>query len=232
MANHDLVGVPVPISHPAFENDKGLLRKIKRIENLIELKIDMEAAEEALKTLDVCLNEDYANLIAKYGLGGMFLPDYILSHVIVLYAKAFTESTCRTHLNGEVKNIFDEGDNHQFVMKLRNNFYAHHALEANRHQIFCLPNKPRDGEVRLNPEGQKSKIVMAKSIDVNKVKACVAKVKIYLSHKILKLCNSVESSLTDEQKDVINLTPKNELLAKYWIESSDNRPDPFKIRTT
>lgn len=232
MANHDLVGVPVPIFHAAFEEDKDLLKKIKKIENLIELKKDMEDAEEALKTLETCLNEDHTALIAKYGLGGMFLPDYILSYVIVLYAKAFTSSTGRTHLKSELKKIFENEDNHKFVMMLRNNFYAHHALEANRHQIFCLPNKPQKGEVKLNPEGQKTKIVMAKSIEIDKIKTCVGKVKKYLSQMILELCNSVENSLTDKQKEVINLTPKNELLTNYWTESNDRRPDPFKIRTT
>lgn len=234
MATLDLVGVPFPIKHPLFSGEEALLNKIKKVENLIELRNDFDDLEEALTLLYQSLEHEKKNLLLKeYGLGGMLIPDIVLSYIVVLYAKSFAGGVGRTQLKGETETIF-EGDvsRHQFVMGLRHKFYAHHELEANRHQIFCLRNKPEEGEVKLSPSSQKKRILMSRSIDLEIIEYCINTVRTYLTERITELCHNIEISLSKEQKEVINNYPKDKLFEENWIESVGNRVSPFKKRNT
>jgi hypothetical protein len=58
MAIIDMVGAPVPIDAPEFKNDDKLLRRVRQLESLIELRHDMDDAEEALKALKNSLNDE------------------------------------------------------------------------------------------------------------------------------------------------------------------------------
>ena len=234
MATHDFVGVPFPVNHPLFCGEKALLKKIKKVEGLIELSHDFDNIEEALTILHKSLeNKKRDTLINEFGLGGLLFPDIVLSYIIVLYAKSFTKGTGRTQLSGEIEAIFgNDASQHNSVMDLRHNFYAHHGIEANRHQIFCLRNKPEEGEIKLSPGSQRSQIVMSGSIDLKVIEYCVTTVKTYLSGYITDLCCNVETSLSDEQKEVINNAPRDELFKDNWKDSLENRVSPFKLRNT
>ena len=234
MATYDLIGVPFPINHPLFFCDTALLNKIKKVEGLIELSHDFDNIESALTVLHGSLEKEKHELfLNEFGLDGRLIPDMVLSYIVVLYAKSFTKSTGRTQLNDKIESIFgDNTSSHQFVMDLRHYFYAHHGLEANRHQIFCHKNKPNEGDIKLDPGSQRSQIIMSGSIDLSVIEQCVTAVKMYLINQIDNLCHNIEASLSTEQKDVINNVPKEELFKDNWKESQDKRVSPFKIRNT
>jgi len=232
MAIIDLVGVPIPIDHPEFNNDVKLLKRIKQLESLIELKHDMEDAKEALVALRNSIkNENQENIISLFGCMPWKISEYILSYIVVLYAKAFTEGTGRTSLNCQVKEIFKEDvDKHIYTIDLRNGFYAHHGIEANRHQLFCRPNVPTQGKAVLNPSGQTTRIVMPMSIDLDKIDFSISKVVEYLKVRIDGLCKSIENEMSIKQLEILTKTPKKELIDKHWRENQKNRIDPFLQR--
>lgn len=234
MAIYDMVGAPVPIDAPEFKKDAKLVKRVRQLESLIEIKHDMDDAEEALKALKVSLNEDNKEtLLSLFGCIPWIISECILSHIVILYAKAFTESTGRTQLAKQVNDIFGEDiDKHNFTIELRNEFYAHQGIEANRHQLFYFQNSPTPGKVRLNPNGQTTRILMPMSIDHSIIEYCVAKVKEHLRERIEGLCNSMENEFTAEQLEVLNKTPKEELMNKHWRENSGNRVNPFSKRKT
>lgn len=234
MATIDLVGVPIPVDHPEFRNDVKLLKRIRQLESLIELKHDMEDAEEALRALHNSLKkENQQSITSLFGCTPWKISESILSYIVVLYAKAFTEGTCRTRLNGQVDEIFKKDtDKHNYTIELRNGFYAHHGIEANRHQLFCLPNVPSPGKVRLNPSGQTTRILMPMSIDLGIIDFCISRVEEYLRVRINGLCRSIENDLSTEQLEMLTKTPKKELLKKHWRENTGNRINPFSTRKT
>lgn len=234
MATYDLVGVPFPVNHQLFCLDKKLLNKIKKVEGLIELSHDFSNLDDAITVLYSSQTQDKAGLLLnEFGLGGRLLQEMALSYIVVLYAKAFTESTGRTQLTDKTQAIFGNNiSSHEFVLDLRNNFYAHHGIEANRHQIFCHKNKPSKGEVKLDPKSQRTEIVMSGSVDLSEIHMCVTTVKKYLIDQIDNLCINIENTLTTEQKDVINNVPKEDLFKDNWKEAEDRRVSPFKNRGT
>lgn len=234
MATIDFVGVPIPVDHPEFKNDMKLLKRIKQLESLIELKHDMEDAEEALKALRNSLkNENQQSITSLFGCTPWKISESILSYIVVLYAKAFTEGIGRTKLNGQVDEIFKKDtDKHNYTIDLRNGFYAHHGIEANRHQLFCLPNVPSRGKIRLNPSGQTTRILMPLSIDLGKIDFCISRVGEYLRVRIDGLCSCIENELSANQLEILTKTPKKELLNKHWRENTGNRINPFSTRKT
>lgn len=234
MAIIDMVGAPVPLDAPEFINDTKFLKKVRQLESLIELRHDMVDAEEALKALRNSLNyENNESIVSLFGCLPWKISECILSYIVVIYAKAFTESTGRTRLDGEVNNIFGKDiEKHDFTIELRNEFYAHQGIEANRHQLFYFPNTPSPGNVRLNPDGQTIRILMPTWIDLGIIEYCIAKVKEHLRVRIEGLCNSTEKELTAEQLEVLNSTPKDEIMRKHWRENSENRISPLSKRKT
>ncbi|ACM21466.1 hypothetical protein Geob_3123 [Geotalea daltonii FRC-32] len=194
----------------------------------------MDDAEDALKALRNSMNEDNKEtLVSLFGCVPWKISECILSYIVILYAKAFTESTGRTRLDGQINDIFGEDiDKHNSTIELRNEFYAHQGIEANRHQLFYLPNAPIPGKVRLNPDGQTTRILMPTWIDIEIIEYCVAKVKEHLRVRIEGLCNTIEKELTAEQLEVLNSTPKDELMRRHWRENSENRISPFSKRKT
>jgi len=234
MAVIDLVGVPVPIGLPEFKNDAKLLRRIRQLESLIELKHDMEDAEEALRALRNSLkNKNQQSITSLFDCTPWKISECILSYIVVLYAKAFTKGTGRTRLDGHVNEIFEKDiDKHICTIELRNGFYAHQGIEANKHQLFCLPNVPSPGKVRLNPNGQTTRMLMPMSIDLGMIDFCISKVKEYLRVSIDGLCTCIENELTTEQLEILIKTPKEELMNKHWQENSENIINPFSKRKT
>jgi len=232
MAIIDLVGVPIPVDHPEFKNDVELLKRIKQLESLIELKHDMEDTEEALMALRNSLkDENQKSITSLFGCIPWKFSEFILSYIVVLYAKAFTESTGRTSLCGKIDEIFKKDTaKHTYVMGLRSEFYAHHAIEANRHQLFCRPNVPSRGKITLNPSGQTTRILMPKSIDLDKIDFCISKAGEHLSVGIDGLCKCIEDKMSDKQLEILTKTPKEELLNKHWRETPENRINPFLKR--
>ena len=235
MATIDFVGVPIPIDRPEFRNDATLQKKIKQLESVIEIQYDMYDAEDALRALQNCRNSENQQKLCE--LFNCCYPwtisECILSYVVVLYAKQFRSSEGRTSLARQVDEIFNKDkDKHVYTMDLRDKFYAHHEFEANRHQLFCLPNVPAPGMVRLNRPGQTTRTPMSMSVDPKKIEFCISKVQEHLQARIDGLCTRIEKGLTDEQLKILVETPKEELMSKHWQESSGNKKHPLSERKT
>jgi hypothetical protein len=232
MINIDMVGAPIPKDHPAFVKDLKIRKRIGQIEALIEIKRDMEDAKEASKALNNCLEaKNQKTIISTLGCMSFTILEALLSHIIVLYSKAFTESTGRTSLSRKVNEIFGNSiDKHEYMIFLRNRFYAHHEIEANRHQLFFLPNVPTQGKIKLLPDGQTARILMSSSINIGVIDECISMVKEYLCKWIEGLCMNLENDLTPVQMQVLLQTPVSVLFEKYWRESTKLKKHPLSSR--
>ena len=233
MATIDFVGVPIPIDLPEFKNDTFLLKKVKQLESLIEIQYDMYDAEDALRALQNIQNSENQLRIQKL-LNCCYpwtITECMLSYVVVLYAKQFRSSVGRTSLAKQVDEIFNKDKyKHKYTMDLRDKFYAHHEVEANRHQLFCLPNDPVPGKVRLNRPGQTTRTLMSMTVDLSKIEFCISKVQKHLQDRIDGLCTRIENNLTDEQLKILIDTPKEELMSQHWIESCGKKKHPLSKR--
>ena len=159
----DFIGVPIPVMHPLFSGDRGLLAKIKQVEGYIELREDIKYAKEAIIPLQRSLNTDNEEKIHQLLRSYPYqLPEIILSYIIMIYAKSFVKATGRPNLKNAEKKIFENDLNkHELIMSLRHKFFAHQELVANKHQLFCLQNTPSIGQVRMNPDSQRIRTDMA-----------------------------------------------------------------------
>lgn len=109
MATFDLVGVPIPIGSPEFQSDAKLLKKIRQVESLIEIKHDMEDAEQAFNALRNSLKNENRKLITTlFGCVPWTLSECILSYIVILYAKAFTEGTGRTRSTARLPRFLEK----------------------------------------------------------------------------------------------------------------------------
>jgi hypothetical protein len=232
MAINDLVGVPIPVGMPEFKNDARLLRKIRQLESFIEINHDMEDVEDALKALRNSLkNENQQTITSLFGCLPWTISECCLSYAVVLYSKAFTEGTGRSRLNDNVSEIFGPDiDKHNTIIYLRNGFYAHQGIEANRHQLFYFPKGLEPGKVRFNPNGQTTRIPMAKNVKFEIIELCISKVRQYLQLRIDGLCANIENELTKDKLAILVGTPKEELINNHWRESSGKRLNPFSGR--
>lgn len=236
MADIDCVGLPFPADHPDFKNDQGLSKKIIQLESYIEIENDIYDIEKGLFALRNSMKKEARQSIPSlFGCIDwiMIIPESLLSYIVLLYAKAFTASRGRTTLESKVNDIFDNRlDKHEYIMNLRNRFYAHQKIEANRHQLFYFPNNPSRCEIKINPSGQTIRILMSDSVDYENIEFCVAKVKEFLRGRIDGLCKFIEKNLSDKQLDILNNTPEHELLNEHWRENINNGKGPFSKRKT
>ena len=234
MATIDMVGVPIPIELPEFKNDTRLLKKIRQIESFIEINHDMGDVEDALKALRHGLkDENQPTISSLFECMPWTISECCLCYAVILYSKAFTEGTGRSRLNNNVSEIFGTDiDKHKAIIELRNGFYAHQSIEANRHQLFYFPNSPEPGKVRINPNGQTTRTPMAKNVKFEIIDLCITKVRQYLQHKIDGLCENIEDQLTKDQLEILIGTSKEELFNNHWRESIGKRLNPFSDRKT
>lgn len=234
MATIDLVGVPIPIELPEFKNDTRLIKKIRQLESFIEIKHDMGDVEDALKALRNSLKDgNQLTISSLFGCMPWTISECCLCYAVILYSKAFTEGTGRSRLNNNVSEIFGADiDKHKAIIELRNGFYAHQGIEANRHQLFYFPTGAEIGKVRLNPSGHTTRIPMAKNVKFEMIDLCISKVRQYLQHKIDDLCENIENQLTKDQLAILTGTPKEELFNNHWRESIGKRLNPFSDRKT
>lgn len=232
MSKIDLVGVPIPVDLPEFKNDTKLLRGIAKVESLIEITYDMEDADDALTALKNSIkNENQSKIISIFNCMPYKIAESLLSYIVVLYARAFNRSIGRTKLDNKTNEIFKENiDKHEYIINLRNKFYAHQMVEANKHQMFYRPNTPVSGKVSLNRTGQTKRVFMPMSIDIETVHFCISKVKEYLEKTIDKLCAHIENSFTKKQLEILLKASKEESINKYWKEV--NNKNLFSERKT
>lgn len=227
----DLVGVPIPKNASVFSTDTAALKKIKRAEDLIEIKADITEVKEALLSLKNSLDKDQNEILSLLGSKPYQLSEIILQFIIITYSKAFSRSPGRMNLSNKVDEIFgDKKEHHELIINLRNNFYAHQEIQANSHQLFCLPNKPDETSISLNPNSQIIRVHVARSIDLHKVELAIHSLLEYLDENIQKVCKSIESSLSKKQIEYINNTPKPKMLEEHWDENSPNRKNTFQSR--
>jgi hypothetical protein len=82
MAIIDLVGAPIPIGLPEFENDTKLQKKIRQLESLIEIKHDMEDGWHAVKALRNSLKNENQQTIMM--LLNAYLRQYLNAFSLIL----------------------------------------------------------------------------------------------------------------------------------------------------
>lgn len=232
MATFDFVGVPIPIDMPEFSSDIKLLKKIRQLESFIEIKHDMEDVEDSLKALWNSLKDENQKTISSlFGCMPWTISECCLCYSVIIYSKAFTEGTGRLRLNDKVSEIFGaDMDKHKAIIDLRNGFYAHQGIEANRHQLFYFPKALEPGKIKLNPNGQTTRIPMSKNVGIEIIELCISKVRQYLQLQIDGLCENIEKELTKEQLSILIGTPKEVLIENHWRESADKRSNPFSDR--
>jgi len=228
MAVYNLIGSPFPFNHPDFLSDVLLQKKVRQLENFIELHHDLRQVSEQIEQITKINN--LSKDIFDMGLDKYSLVEGLGCAAVMQYAKCFVKSDGRTSLNE--KDIFTQQNHmtcHEFFMGLRMQLFAHHQLEANRHQIFVFP-ATQVNPIKLNPFGQTHRLLISSSIDWEPLCECISMVSEYLSLRIADICKNIEENLSLQQQNIINNTPRDVLLREYWRENSDNRKDSLSIR--
>lgn len=230
MATFDLIGVPFPSNHPAFLSDAKMQKRIRQLENYIELHSDLDDVfkylEQIINLVSIFRSGDKKNAdIFNLGLDPAILIDGLSCAAVIQYAKCFVDSQGRMKLNAiDIFRQQNHKDSHKFFMNLRNQFFAHHQLEANRQQVFVFQAtefKP----ITINPFTQYRRDIITMSVDWKQLQECVVIVTEYLNSKTSDLKKTIENNLTPKQQNIINNSSKEEL--REYVRENRN---PFSIR--
>ncbi len=229
MTVYDFVGVPFPRNNALF-SDPALQHKIKQIEDYVEIESDLHQVHRTLKIVEHFHHIDHKDWFYSSEFQPIDVSEGLISAAVMQYAKAFVQSEGRTSLG---KNIFNnEGDNtlevHEQIMNLRHKLFAHHQFEANHHQLFVIPLAEKN-RVFLNPYAQNMRLTVSKSLSLPAIYLCVNEAINIVQNKIETLSKNIESTLSQEQIDYLNNTPKAELL-KEWRLNQTSRPEMFQHR--
>lgn len=202
----DLVGIPFPIDHKLFSGDTNLINKVRQLNNYLEISSEYNELREALDIWIRSLDWSFEDLKHLVGISQM-LPKALLSHIVITYAKAFTDSHGRTNLIKKVSEIFDDNEvhRHEELMFIRNNYSAHHGIKADSHQLFFFQS-PETESVKLKTFSGTGgyRIDLGRSLDPNIVIFCVDKVSAYLIKETEKIAKNIEDNLTPKQIEHIN----------------------------
>lgn len=228
MATYDLVGMPFPSNDPEFVSDSGLQKKIRQLENYFELLDDLRNVSARIDEITVAKNR-FVELF-QMGFAMDSVSDALACAAVVEYAKCFNASNGRTTLNAP--KIFVAGDDlaqHESYIRLRDKFFAHHEVEANRSQLFVFQaseNRP----IRINRSAPAPRLVISRSVDWEPLRKCVSTASGHTEKIISSLCDSIENRLTQDQQNVINVSCKDKRINEDWRASGKNRRDPLSIR--
>jgi len=212
------------MDHALFTDDTRLCKKVRQLNNYLEISAEYYELKEALDIWIRSLDWSFEDTRHLVGISQL-LPTALLSHIVVTYAKAFKASEGRTNLKNKINDIFDKEELylHEWMMFIRNNYSAHHGIEANSHQLFCLQNNPKSDSVKLNIRGGSGvyRIDLGRSFDPNIVIFCVNKVDAFLHNESDKIAKNIEDNLSSEQIEHINSLPRTAAF-ENWVPTSDH----------
>lgn len=232
MAIYDLVGVPFPMRHPLFAEDKRVTKMVERICSYIEIEADLDESMRVIEAI-VQSQKMLADDREKYVetslalFGGFPVDEYVcdslLAHAVMNYGNAFRKVNGRTSLGDNVNKIFksNEVSLHQFVVDLRDQYFAHRAYQANKHCLFVL-NTPQ-GPI-INQYGQRARLIVSKSVNISSCARAIAMTRQYVIAEREKYCTALELRLTPAQKEAI---ANGRLGDKYFEYESQN---PWLLR--
>lgn len=214
----NMLGKPFPRDNEIFKNDLRLSKLIKQCENYVELSLDLRDCMEVFNVLD--------KLAKMKEQGGIYMPEVYLPirktlesytcYIIMLYAKLYTQSDGRTDLNSKFKEIAG-GDcsikkTHHRIMMLRNKYFAHHQLKANRHNIFY---KVDGDDILLDPFCFNSRVEMHSAVPWSEFYKCIRKTRNFVEGEAEKICERIKESLTESQRDYLFSVDYDEAISIY-----------------
>jgi hypothetical protein len=230
MSKHlDIIGIPFPKNHPAFENDTPIKKLVFQIESFVEISHDLDDVL-GLITAMIKLEENIELSIRLAG--GMIgiLESSLGQGAIFLYARCFNSATGRAQLNA--KNIFidqDQFDLHKTIDDIRDKFIAHQSSNANKHYLFVLQGKDGHNPI-LNPNGQTSRLNFNGAIDWLKFIVLVKFTQQHVTLRIQEMCSKVTNLLTQEQIDAINTMNVDQARQSHWNDTRDAALNPLQDR--
>lgn len=128
----------------------------------------------------------------------------MISGAVVTYIKAFNRSTGRSKL--DVNDVFAENPDlkafHMNLEELRNKHFAHTELQANKYYLQFI-RKAKEKIVTLDRKPPHEKIQFYREINLIDFNKCVHQTIYFLQRKIDKLSTTIESALTEEQKEIV-----------------------------
>ena len=207
MKKYDLIGLPFPIDTEAFKSDNKCLGLIKRIEDYVEIRMDLLEAISALHTASELINDQ-----AQIKLGMDYhkfrvLCESTVAHATMLYSKVFNNGGGRSTLNWKhigqnaPENISSA---HSFFRDLRNKHFAHAEWRLNKHTLYVLPSHGNTGPIAM-ASSQVKRLSFAESYEWENLADAAQFVVAYLDKHITEDCESLSASLTVSQVGEINL---------------------------
>lgn len=143
----------------------------------------------------------------------------MMSGAVVTYIKAFNSSTGRSKL--DANDVFAENPAlkafHMNLEELRNKHFAHTELQANKHYLQFI-RKTEEKIVTLDRKPPHKEIQFYREINLIEFNKCVHQTICFLQRKIDNLSTTIESVLTEEQKEIL-----------YSISSEDSYKYSKKI---
>lgn len=227
----DLAGFPFPLTHTEFSHDTALKKKIAVLGTYVEINREFQDAFEVIKILQA---DDLDKKFSSFGALAMKMPDMLLSYSILQYAKPFVESQGSTNLIGKERAISSDTaflEFHDFLMKIRNKFYAHRELNINRHQLHVLQNFPEDGEIDLITDGQSRVMLVHKSINLAQFNRNIYSVGCFLNTTIARLKKSIIDNFTVEQRNYLLNNNIDSLRALHMNDGNYGVSEPFQSRS-
>lgn len=228
MTVHDLVGIPFPKTAPLFASDTATLSRVRHVEDLIEIHNELSTLQHQLDSAQKLVKADQSKVFDIAGMP-LYLTQSLTIGCVVTYAKSF-QSSGRLMLQAE--KIFKGNpleEMHEFLMDLRNKWFAHQELVGDRHHLFLFQD-PENARIRLNPYGQHHHVLVSHGLDWEGFSACVNLCIEHVRALIASACESLESFLSPEQIAFINQLDKEHALAIYWDQQPQNWKSPFSSR--
>ncbi len=165
MAIYDLVGVEFPKSDPLFAGCKIILKRVTRIEYLIEIRQDLLECIQALNALKILLENEHS-LTKTLGYDGFYaICNGATAHAVLLYSKAFNSNERGRNID-KTKALRGASDlqesAHNFFIDFRNKHFAHAEWKLNEHKLYILPGI-NNNPPRVAPDSQVARTLLCKS---------------------------------------------------------------------
>lgn len=197
----DLVGTPFPKDHPFFQDDKRLMSLVHKVESYIEMLWDLRDINLFLAQASfINTPEDVENIKIIHA---PTAREAMVIAAIVGYGKLFKSATGRTVL--KAGDVFPNGadGSHKFLIDLRDKFVAHQEWRANSHHLYYFKSTT-GGRPSLNPNGYTVRTPVAGNVNVEAIKTCVSIVESHVQSRISSICESIQTSLNQDQIDYLN----------------------------
>lgn len=218
MTFYNLVGIPFPIDDTLFSRDEQLKRKLKKVSDYVEIKVDMREISEAIQALIFSYRKE-ADMANIFGPTFSVPRESLLSFAVVMYARAFNESKGRTSLRDKVDRIFSDSNYmniHKQMIDFRNKVYAHRESDHNEYCIMCYYSGDK---VTINTNSNIRRQLFAFGLDKEElkfVKNLINQVIKFLDSEIESLCHNIEQNLSKKQVEFIGKVPLSHFVMEKW----------------